>query len=46
MYGTSIETIQANSSVTHLFRVSHICFNTLRNKGDVITNERNHFELT
>lgn len=40
MYGTSIETIQANSSVTHLFRV-----NTLRNKSDVITNERNHFEL-
>ena len=40
LYGTFTETIQANSCVTYLFRVE-----ILRNKGDVITNERNHFEF-
>ena len=40
MCGTFVETTQANFNVTHLFRVD-----TLRNKTDGITKERNLFEF-
>ena len=40
LFGTFVETTQANLNVTHLFRVD-----TLRNKTGGITKERNPFEL-